>query len=133
MTLETALAVLGPALTTFGAGLLAYDVLRAPVRLTRRRTHARSLSVAEQRRADSVESLSNEEDDLATGEHEVELAGIHANFARTVDRVQGAYDDADTKERDRAFQLAIAGLALVVLGGVAETIAAAIAAAAHSS
>jgi hypothetical protein len=77
-------------------------------------------------------SLSNEEEDFATGEHKLELAGGHADFTRTVDRVQGAYD-AQTPRNVSARSNTSRGLALVVIGGVAETIAAAIAAVARSS
>ncbi len=127
--LREVLTVLGPALTTAGAGLLAYDVLRAPVRLKRRHRRTARLDAADRDRDDTVRSLADPGALLPTGEHEAAVAAIDATFASRVEQVETAYEDADTLERDRAFRLALWGLVFVVLGGIAETIAAVLAAA----
>ena len=128
MTLEQALSILGPALTTGGAGLLAYDVLRAPVRLTRQLQRNAKLKAAEVRKQEKVRVLGDDDSSFATGEHDAGMAKIDASHVAVIGRVKTAYADAATREGDRAFRLAIWGLLLVALGGIAETVAAILAA-----
>jgi hypothetical protein len=124
VTLEQALSILGPSLTTMGAGLLAYDVLRTPVRLTRQLQSASRLEAAERGKLEKVKKLGDDDSSFATGEHEAGLAQIDASFVAVVGRVKTAYADATEREGERAFRLAIWGLLLVAGGGIAETVAA---------
>jgi len=128
MTLEKVLSIVGPGLTTIGAALLTYDVFRAPARLVRQLQRTETLDAAERHRDKTAQALTDAEDVLATGEHEAEMAEIHASFASKVGKVKRAYDHAATREGDRAFRIAVWGLILVVLGGIAETVAAILAA-----
>jgi hypothetical protein len=133
MTLEAALSILGPALTTVGAALLAYDVLRGPARLLGERQHVERLDAAEQRREDTAQSLAETKDERSAGAQTAGMVAIEARHASTVRRVETAHADADVREQARTFRLAIWGLLLVVAGGVAETIAAVLVAARHAS
>jgi hypothetical protein len=123
MMLQTMLAVTGPALTAAGAGLLAYDVLRAPARKRREQRHEAKLEAAEEKRDVTAMSLA-ESGSLSTGEHKAELAVIDAHHAKVVQRAETRHENAEKVERVRTFQLAVVGFCLVMVGGVAEAIAA---------
>ena len=124
MTIESALSILGPGLTTSGAALLAYDVFRLPARLERLRKHTARLAAAEERHDEKKSSLAEAKQVIGTGEHDAKLAAIDAKLASTVDRVESAHTAYTTLESVRTFRLGVAGLLLVVVGGVAETLAA---------
>lgn len=130
-TIEIALSVLGPALTTAGAALLAYDVLRGPARTLRDVNLVTRVGVANEDREVNAQSLVDAEMARSTGEHSADLARIDAQHADEVRRAESWHAAADARERARAFRLAIWGLCLVASGGGAETIAA-ILAATHS-
>ncbi len=123
-------AVTGPALTTFGAGLLAYDVMRGPMRLIRRQQHAGRLEAAATTRDESMHRFEMPESGYSTQEQAV-VAKIDARFDSVVDRLKGRFESAVTQEYDRAFYLGVAGLVLVGVGGICETAAALLAWAGH--
>jgi hypothetical protein len=123
-TLYHAFAVTGPGFTTLGAGLLAYDVMRGPLRLTHRKEHAGRLEAESVIRDDSARPFATGKSGYSTEEREVAVAGIHRRFEHAVGQVKDRFDLAAKREYDRAFYLGVAGLALVGLGGVCETTAA---------
>ncbi len=124
MKLETVLSVLGPLLTTSGAALLAYDVLRGPARMLRAQRHAERLEAAEQRHEDVSLSLAESSDERSARAQTVEIAAIDARLASATDRAETANAHAKMQEGTRAYRLAIGGLLLVAAGGVAQAIAA---------
>jgi hypothetical protein len=131
VSVEVVLAIGGPALTTAGAALLAYDVLRGPARTLRDVHLATRLEVADEHREANSQSLVDAGDagiERSTGEHSADLARIDADHAHAVHRAESLHADADAVDRARAFRLGIWGLCLVTVGGAAETIAAIIAA-----
>lgn len=128
MSAEIVLSVAGPALTTAGAALLAYDVLRGPARVLRNVRLATRLEVADEHREANAQLLVDAASELSTGEHTADLARIDADHADAVHRAESLHADADAVDRARAFRLGIWGLCLVTIGGVAETIAAVMAA-----
>lgn len=128
MTLHALFAITGPALTTVGAGLLAYDVLQGPVRLVRQQDRSDQLAEAKTERDDTARDLARAKRDLPTGEHKAEVAANESQFARAVGTVHRDFAAAVVREGARTFRLAIWGLVLVILGGVAETVAALLAA-----
>ena len=117
-------SVAGPGLTTLGAGLLAFDVMRGPLRLKHRQKHAGHLEAETVMRDDSVRPFAATKSGYSTEEREVAVAEINDRFDRAVERVKGLFDRAVTRETDRAFFLGILGVGLVGLGGVFETAAA---------
>lgn len=129
MTMQETLSILGPALTTGGAGLLAFDVLRGPARLLRALRHTRLLDAADQRRDGTAQSLVETRDERSSGQQTAQLAKVEVVHATTVHRAERTNARADAHERARAFQLGILGLLLVALGGLAQTVAAVLAAA----
>jgi hypothetical protein len=129
VTIESVLSVLGPGLTTGGAALLAYDVFRVPARLERLRQRTARIDAAEERHDEKKSSLADAKGMMRTGEHDAKLAAIDATLANTVGRVHSAHTAAATRDGARTFRLAVWGLMLVILGGIAETIAALLAAA----
>jgi hypothetical protein len=124
MSIESALSILGPALTTLGAGLLAYDVLQGPIRLSRRQDRTDQLVEAKQDHDATARDLAHTKAEGTTGVHKLEVAANEASFASTVGEVHRDYEAAAVRDGARAFRLAIWGLVLVMLGGIAETIAA---------
>jgi hypothetical protein len=124
INLSHVLAVIGPALTTFGAGLLAYDVLRGPRRLARRHKHAGRLKAEAQGRDASAREFETTSAGLSTREHEIGVAEIDANFDSVIDRVQLRFERAATREGERAFYIGVSGLVLVGCGGLCQTVAA---------
>ena len=133
MSLEVVLSILGPGLTTGGAGLLAYDVFHAPARLARSRKRTARLDAAEQRHDEKERSLTDAKSAMATGEHDAGLAAIDATLAAAVGRVHSAHAAATDRDGARTFRLAVWGLMLVILGGIAETLAAVLAGARHGT
>jgi hypothetical protein len=133
MSLEALLSILGPGLTTAGATLLAYDVFRVPARLERLRQRTERLDAAEQRHDEKERSLKETKSAVGTGAHDAKLAVIDATLATTVGRVHSAHTAAATRDGARTFRLAVGGLMLVILGGIAETIAAILAGARHGA
>ncbi|HEU4988971.1 MAG TPA: hypothetical protein VFT41_04245 [Gemmatimonadaceae bacterium] len=130
-TLYHVLAVTGPGLTALGAGLLAYDVMRGPLRLDFRRQHAGRLDAEAAIRDESARPFASARGGYSTEEREVAVAGIHRRFEHAVGQVKDRFDEAAKREYDRAFYLGVAGLVLVGLGGICETTAAALEWAAH--
>ena len=128
MTAEIVLSIAGPGLTTAGAALLAYDVLRGPARVLRDVRLATRLEVADEHRKETAKSLVDAEVERSTGEHSADLARIDADHAHAVHRAESLHADADAVDRARAFRLGIWGLCLVTAGGAAETMAAVMAA-----
>lgn len=124
MSLEPMLSIVGPSLTTIGAGLLAYDVLRGPTRQSRKQDKTDQLAEAKQDHDATARSLARAKPDLATGEHQAEVAANKSQLASTVGEVHRDYAASVVREGARAYRLAIWGLVLVILGGVAETWAA---------
>ena len=124
MQLEPILSVLGPFLTTIGAGLLAFDVLQGPIRLTRRQGRTDLLVEAKQDHDATARTLARTEPVVTTGVHRLEVAANEASFDSAVGEVHRDYAAALVREGAKTFRLAIWGLVLVMLGGVAETIAA---------
>jgi len=124
MSLQQILAIVGPFLTTAGAGLLAFDVLQGPMRLSRRQDRTDLLVEAKQDHDDAARDLARTKPEGPTGVHKMEVAANEASFASTVGEVHREYEAAAANEGARTFRLAIWGLVLVMLGGVAETIAA---------
>ena len=118
------LSVAGPALTTLGAGLLAYDVMRGPLLLSFRRKHAGRLDAEAAIRDESARPFASAKGGYSTEEREVAVAGINRAFDHVVGQVKDRFDEAAKREYDRAFYLGIAGLVLVGLGGICETSAA---------
>lgn len=123
----SALAIAGPALTTLGAGLLAYDVLRGPLRHVRRKGHADRLRIEERGRDRSLRDVAARARLASTEEHELALAGVDATFNTVMDQTNDRFDEAAEHEYRRAFLLGVAGLALVGLGGMCQTAAAVLA------
>ena len=128
MSAEIVLSIAGPALTTGGAALLAYDVLRGPARILRDARLVTRLGVVNEHREATAQSLVDAEIERSTDEHSADLARIDADHAHAVTRAESLHAEADAADRARAFRLAIWGLCLVAVGGAAETIAAIIAA-----
>jgi hypothetical protein len=126
---ETVLSIAGPALTTAGAALLAYDVLRGPARALRNVHLATRLEVADEHREVTARSLDDARIERSSGEHSADLARIDADHAHAVHSAESLHADAEAVDRARAFRLGIWGLCLVTVGGAAETIAAIMAAA----
>ncbi len=124
MPLESLLAILGPSLTTAGAGLLAFDVLQGPIRLTRRQDRTDLLVEAKQDHDATARDLAHTKVEGTTGVHKLEVAANEASFASTVGEVHRDYEAAAVREGAKTFRLAIWGLVLVMLGGIAQTIAA---------
>src|SRR5437588_5768971 len=118
------LAIVGPGLTTVGAGLLAYDVLRGPLRHLRGKKHADRLGHEELLRDRSRRRVESSAKPSSTGEREVAIAKIDAKFETVVERVNDRFDAVTEREFDRAFRLGVSGVALVALGGVCQTVAA---------
>ncbi len=118
------LSILGPTLTTVGAGLLAFDVLQGPVRLTRQQDRTDQLADAKSERDDTARDLARAKGAIPTGEHAAEVAANESQFVRAVGTVHRDYAAAVVREGARTFRLAIWGLVLVILGGIAETVAA---------
>ena len=56
--------------------------------------------------------------------HKLEVAANEASFASTVGEVHRDYEAVAVREGAMTFRLAIWGLVLVMLGGIAQTIAA---------
>lgn len=128
MPLESILAILGPSLTTAGAGLLAYDVLHGPLRLTRKQDRTDLLVEAKHDHDTTARTLDKARPEGTTGVHKLEVAANEASFASTVGEVHRDFAAVEVKEGARAFRLAIWGLLLVILGGISQTIAAVLAA-----
>lgn len=128
MSLAQVLSILGPALTTIGAGLLAYDVLRGPTRILRKQGRTDLLAEAKEDHDATARALARAKPDLPTGEHKAEVAANKAELASTVGEVHRDYAAAVVHEGARAFRLGIWGLMLVILGGIAHTWAAILAA-----
>lgn len=126
-----ALAIGGPALTTCGAALLTYDVLRGPARFLLEAEHVERLDVAEHDRKDAIQTLKSTVADGTAGMQKVEVAATVAHHTAVVRAEVSSHADAGAVDRARAFRLGIAGLVLVGLGGVAETVAALIEAFGH--
>ncbi len=124
MPLESLLAILGPSLTTVGAGLLAFDVLQGPLRLTRKQDRTDLLVEAKHDHDTTARTLDKARPEGTTGVHKLEVAANDANLASTVGEVHREFAAVELKEGTRTFRLAIGGLFLVILGGVAQTIAA---------
>lgn len=124
MSLGSILSIVGPALTALGAGLLAYDVLQGPIRLTRRQDRTDLLVEAKQDHDATARTLAQTEPAVTTGVHKLEVAANEASFDSTVGEVHRDYAAALVREGAKTFRLAIWGLVLVMLGGIAETIAA---------
>ena len=124
MSLQSALAITGPALTTVGAGLLAFDVLQGPVRLVRQQDRSDQLAEAKSERDVVALDLAQAKGTIPTGEHKAEVAANESHFARAVGTVHRDYAAALVREGARTFRLAIWGLVCVILGGIAETISA---------
>ena len=124
MHLEPLLAIVGPFLTTAGAGLLAFDVLQGPIRLTRRQDRTDQLVEAKQDNDATARTLARTEPVVTTGVHKLEVAANEASFASTVGDVHRDYLAVEVREGAKTFRLAILGFVLVMLGGVAQTIAA---------
>lgn len=127
MIAEIILSIAGPGLTTAGAALLAYDVLRGPARALRYGRLAIRLEAADEHREVTTKSLVAAER-RSTGEHNADLARIETAHAVAVLRAEALHADAEAVDRAWAFRLGIWGLCLVTAGGAAETIAAVIAA-----
>jgi hypothetical protein len=121
------LAIVGPSLTTAGAGLLAFDVLQGPMRLSRRQDRTELLVEAKHEHDATARDLARTKTEGSTGVHKMEVAANEASFASTVGEVHRDYEAAAVKEGARTFKLAIWGLVLLMLGGVAQTIAAVLA------
>lgn len=121
---EIALSILGPALTTAGAGLLAYDVLRGPARTLRDVRLTMRVGAADDDRAATALLLAAARAEQSTDEHSTDLARIDADHADAVNGAESWHAAADARDRARAYRLAIWGLCLVGAGGAAETIAA---------
>lgn len=79
MTLEAVLSILGPALTTGGAGLLAYDVLRGPARQLRKLRHTERLDAAEERREGTAQSLTQTKSERSSSQQKKGMAEIEAH------------------------------------------------------
>jgi hypothetical protein len=124
MSLEAALSIVGPALTSVGAGLLAIDVLHVPGRLSRRQDRTDLLVEAKHDHDATAHDLAHTKVEGTTGVHKLEVAANEASFASTVGQVHREYEAAAVVEGARTFRLAIWGLVLVMLGGVAQTVAA---------
>ena len=124
MSLEAVLSIVGPALTSVGAGLLAIDVLQVPGRLSRRQDRTDLLVEAKHDHDATARDLAHTKVEGTTGVHKLEVAANEASFASTVGAVHRDYEAAAVREGTKTFRLAIWGLVLVMLGGVAETIAA---------
>ena len=124
MQLEPVLAILGPFLTTAGAGLLAIDVLQGPIRLTRRQDRTDLLVEAKHDHDATARTLAHSKAEGTTGVHKLEVAANEASFASTVGEVHRDYEAVAVREGAMTFRLAIWGLVLVMLGGIAQTIAA---------
>jgi hypothetical protein len=118
------LSVTGPVLTALGAALLAYDVMRGPLRLSFRREHAGRLDAEAAIRDEATRPFASARDGYSTDEREVVLAGINRKFEGVVRCAKDTFNAAATLEYDRAFYLGVAGLVLVGLGSVCETTAA---------
>jgi hypothetical protein len=121
---ERFLSIAGPALTTAGAGLLAYDVLGGPARLLRERLLTDRIEVAGERKEHAVRSLDEGVSLQSTGELRVQLAVVEEQHTRAVAAVHATQATDEDRERARAYWLAVWGLLLVAAGGVAETVAA---------
>ncbi len=121
---QAVLTIVGPALTSIGAGLLAYDVLRGPARLRRQRRHVKRLDAAEERRDVTTQALSDTSDERSRGEQKLEMAVVEALHANTVERAETFHATADQEDKAKTYRLAICGLFLVMAGGIAETAAA---------
>ena len=124
MQLEPLLAIVGPFLTTSGAGLLAFDVLQGPIRLTRRQDRADLLVDAKQDHDATARDLAHTKPEVTTGVHKLEVAANEASFASAVGEVHRDFLAVEVREGAKTFRLAIWGLVLVMLGGIAQTIAA---------
>jgi hypothetical protein len=124
MSLEPILSIVGPSLTTIGAALLAYDVLRGPTRQARKQEKTDLLVEAKQDHDATARSLAHDKPAAVPREHQAEVAANKSQLASTVGEVNRDYTAAVVREGAQAFRLAIWGLALVVLGGIAETWAA---------
>jgi hypothetical protein len=124
---EGMLSIAGPALTTAGAGLLAYDVFGGPGRLLRDRLLNDRLDAAGEHKEEAVRSLDEHVLLQSTGERRAHLAAVEEQHTRVVARVHATRANDQDRERARAYWLAVWGLSLVVAGGVAETIAAVLA------
>ena len=124
MTPAAFLAITGPSLTTVGAGLLAFDVLRGPLRASRKQDRTDQLAEAKVERDETAHDLAVAKPALPTGEHKAGVAANESQFARAVGTVHRDYAAQVVREGAKTFRLAIWGLVLVILGGVAEIIAA---------
>lgn len=120
MTPASLLAILGPSLTTVGAGLLAFDVLRGPLRLSRKQDRTDQLAEAKVERDETARDLAVAKPALATGEHKAGVLANESQFARAVGTVHRDYAAELVREGARTFRIAIWGLVLVILGGIAE-------------
>lgn len=78
MNAEGILSIAGPALTTVGAGLLAYDVFGGPGRLLRDRNLSERVDAAGEHKDDAVRSLGEREPLESTGERRAQLAAVLA-------------------------------------------------------
>lgn len=123
-TLYHVLALTGPGLTAVGAGLLAYDVMRGPLRLNFRKKHAERLDAEAAIRDESVRPFASARGGYSTEEREVAVAGIRRRFEHVVGQVKDRFDETARREYDRAFYMGVAGLALVGLGAIFQTTAA---------
>lgn len=121
MLLEPVLSIVGPSLTTIGAGLLAYDVLCGPTRQLRKQDRTDLLVEAKQDHDATADSLARDEPKAAPREHQAEVAANETHLEETVGEVHREYTAAEVVEGAQTFRLAIWGLILVILGGVAET------------
>ena len=128
MGLQVVLAVGGPAITVAGAALLAYDVLRGPARQRREHRHVERLDAAEVRRDDTTMSLERTRAERSPGEQEAGIAESETIHANTVRRAETIRTRDDAIERVWTYRLALCGLLMVMVGGIAETIAALMAA-----
>ena len=127
--LHDSLAIIGPALTTCGAGLLAFDVLRGPARIVRALRHTERIFAADERLDVATQKIEETPELRSTGQQRAVLAKVEERHAATVERAETQKADAETREQKLTYRLALGGLLLVVAGGLAETAAAAIAAA----
>ena len=124
MNPQGVLSIAGPALTTAGAALLAYDVLGGPARVLRDRLLTERIDIAGAHKESAVRSLDERLLLQSTGERRAQLVAVEEQHSQAVADAHATRASDQHRQRSRAYWLAVWGLLLVFAGGAAETVAA---------
>jgi hypothetical protein len=125
LSLRTALAFFGPLLTAGGATLLAYDILRGPVRWYDEHFFFRGAKAALLQMRDSTLKKYEELRHLyPSAEYDKLVDTTVATYSKLIEAEEARFTEKGLSERSWSVQLAVWGLGLVVIGSLMQSVSA---------